>query len=423
MSDGAAPDVPLSRNRNYTILWTGQLFSEFAAELTLIAFPLLILSMAGSPLQMGLASSVLAVAMTAAVAPAGVLADRWDRKKIMLICQALRALAISSLAAALYLDSYTFGHLLAVAVVEGVLGSVFQPAEHAALPTVVPESQLSNAVARNAARPFVAMLLGPVAAGYLFALNPISPFLANAVILTISLATMLFLRLPRGGAGAEPAGEPRPQAGFGGQFAEGVRWMLGHRVIRTTMAWAVVANMVFSALLIIILTMSNEDEVGPGEIGLMMASFGLGGIAGAMAAGWLHDVLKPSVVVLGFSWILPAAVALMAVVPTGLPLGAVLGVAAFFAPVANTVVMTYQITATPDELRGRLSGLAALASGAAAAFGPMIGAFLLAGLGDGRKAVLVCAAGLLVVALASTASPVLRRFPAAKPSEAEPVSA
>jgi MFS family permease len=418
MSDGVAPDVPLSRNRNYNILWTGQLFSEFAAELTLIAFPLLILSMAGSPLQMGVASSVLAVATTAAVAPAGVLADRWDRKKIMLVCQAVRALAIVSLAVALYLDSYTFAHLLAVAVVEGVLGSVFQPAEHAALPTVVPESQLSNAVARNAARPFLAMLLGPVAAGYLFALNPISPFLANGVILTISLVTMLFLRLPR--QAAEPA--PEPQPGFGGQFAEGVRWMLRNRVIRTTMAWAVVANMVFSALLIIIMTMSNEDKVGAGEIGLMMACFGAGGILGAVAAGWLHDVLKPSVVVLGFSWVLTAAVALMAVVPTGVPLGAVLGVAAFFAPVANTVVMTYQITTTPDELRGRLSGLAALASGVAAALGPMIGAFLMAGLGDGRKAVLVCAAGLFLVALASTASPVLRRFPTTKP-EPEPVPA
>nr|QEO74908.1 major facilitator transporter [uncultured bacterium] len=416
MSDGVAPDVPLSRNRNYNILWTGQLFSEFAAELTLIAFPLLILSMAGSPLQMGVASSVLAVATTAAVAPAGVLADRWDRKKIMLVCQAVRALAIVSLAVALYLDSYTFAHLLAVAVVEGVLGSVFQPAEHAALPTVVPESQLSNAVARNAARPFLAMLLGPVAAGYLFALNPISPFLANAVILTISLVTMLFLRLPR--QAAEP--EPEPQPGFGGQFAEGVRWMLRNRVIRTTMAWAVVANMVFSALLIIIMTMSNEDKVGAGEIGLMMACFGAGGILGAVAAGWLHDVLKPSVVVLGFSWVLTCAVALMAVVPTGVPLGAVLGVAAFFAPVANTVVMTYQITTTPDELRGRLSGLAALASGVAAALGPVIGAFLITGLGDGRKAVLVCAAGLFLVALASTASPVLRRFPTTK---LEPVPA
>ncbi|GGN03895.1 MFS transporter [Lentzea pudingi] len=422
MSDGAAPDVPLSRNRNYHILWSGQLFSEFASELILIAFPLLILSMAGSPLQMGVASSVLAVATMSAAAPAGVLADRWDRRKIMLICQALRALAVSSLALALYLDSYTFAHLLAVAVLEGVLGSVFQPAEQAALPSVVPASQLSAAVARNAARPFLAMLLGPIVAGYLFALHPISPFLADAVILTISFGTMLFLRLPRtADAGRDAVAEP--PAGFRGQFTEGLRWVLRNRVIRTTMAWAVVANMVFSALLIIILAMSEQDGVGAGQIGLMMACFGAGGILGAIAAGWLHDAVKPSVVVIGFSWILTVAVALMTVVPTGVPLGALLGAAAFFAPVANTVVLTYQITTTPDELRGRLSGLVALASGAAAALGPLIGAFLLGGLGDGRKAVLVCAGGLLLVALASTASPVLRRFPAVKALEEEPVSA
>lgn len=279
--------VPLSRNRAYNILWSSQLMSELAMEVAAVAVPLLILARHGSPLQLGLASSAMAAAHMVAVVPAGMIADRWDRRALMLGCQLLRVLGMASLAGALLLDRYAFWHVLLVVVLEGFLGSVFDPAEHAALPQVVPPDQLSTAVARNAARPYVATLVGPGVAGFLFSALPLGPFLANAVMFALSSVALCFLRLPRGRAGtAAGAGTPDANGAegtdgagepAGRDIAAGFRWVLGQPVIRTTMAWMMVTNLVFSALLIVLLALSGEDRVGPGELGLTMACFGAGG--------------------------------------------------------------------------------------------------------------------------------------------------
>ncbi|MFI0219205.1 MFS transporter [Streptomyces lydicus] len=429
---GAA--VPLSRNRAYNILWSSQLMSELAMEVAAVAVPLLILARHGSPLQLGLASSAMAAAHMVAVVPAGMIADRWDRRALMLGCQLLRVLGMASLAGALLLDRYAFWHVLLVVVLEGLLGSVFDPAEHAALPQVVPPDQLSTAVARNAARPYVATLVGPGVAGFLFSALPLGPFLANAVMFALSSVALCFLRLPRGRAGsaagagtpdangadrtgeadgtdgADGAGEPA-----GRDIAAGFRWVLGQPVIRTTMAWMMVTNLVFSALLIVLLAMSGEDRVGPGELGLTMACFGAGGLLGGLFAARLHAVARPPVILLGFTWTAALGAALMAVVPTGLPQGALLAVMAFFAPLANTTVLTYQLTVTPDALRGRMSGVAGFCSGGAGVAGPALGGALTGLAGGGTAAVLLCAGCLVLVALAATASPTLRRFPAPGP--------
>ncbi|MGW2919214.1 MFS transporter [Streptomyces angustmyceticus] len=412
--------VPLSRNRDYHILWSSQLMSELALETLAVAVPLLILARHGSPLQLGLASSALAAAHMIAVVPAGMIVDCWDRRALMLCCQLLRVLGAASLAGALLLDRYTFWHVLLVVVLEGVLGSVFDPAEHAALPQVVSPDQLSTAVARNAARPYIATLVGPGAAGFLFSVLPLGPFLSNAVMLVLSSVALCFLRLPRGrpDTAAEEGGAPDTDGGGpGGQptgrdMAAGFRWVLGQPVIRTTMIWMMVTNLAFSALLIVLLALSGEDRVGPGELGLTMACFGAGGLLGGLFAARLHAVARPPVILLGFTWTAALGAALMAVVPTGLPQGVLLAVMAFFAPLANTTVLTYQLTITPDALRGRMSGVAGFCSGGAGVAGPAFGGALTAVAGGGTAAVLLCAGCLALVALAATASPTLRRFPA-----------
>lgn len=406
-------DTPtrLSRNRNYNILWSSLLFSELGTEITFVAFPLLILAVGGAPWQMGLVAAAVAAAHMASNVPAGVIADRWDRKRVMVLCQAIRVVGLASIGVALLLDAYSFPHVLVVAVVEGALSSVFEPAEHATLAQVVPESQLGDAVARNTARPFIATLLGPALAGFLFAWHRTIPFLADALMLAFSLVALLFLRLP------PRTRERTEQTSVGGDLVEGARWLIGHRVIRTTMVWMVMANTAFGALIIVVLATSGEQQVGAGQIGLTMACVGAGGLLGAVLAGRLHAALPPSVIIIGFSWIAALMTALMAFVPAGLPMGLLLAGAALFAPVANTVIMTYQLVVTPDEMRGRLSGLAGLCGGGAAVLGPLVGGLVM-GAGQ-HTAVLVCAGGLAVTALGTTLSRTLRTFPRA--AAAEPV--
>lgn len=130
----------------------------------------------------------------------------------------------------------------------------------------------------------------------------------------------------------------------------------------------------------------------------------------AVLAARLHAALSASVIVLGFSWIAAIMTLLMIAVPGGLALGAILGVVAFFAPVANTTIITYQMMITPDELRGRLAGITGLSAGAAGALGPLLGGILMTAAG-GSTGVLLCAAALTAVAIGATLNPTLRRFP------------
>ncbi len=402
-----ADPTPLSRNRDYHILWGSQLGSELSAEIAFVAFPLLVLALSGSVLEMGLVSAVLAAAQGAATVPAGALVDRWNRKKIMLICQAARAVAMIGLGVALLLDVASLPHILVAAAVEGILSAAFEPAEHAALPQVVPEAQLSQAVARNTARPYLATLVGPALAGALFAVHRMVPFAFIAGLLTASLVLLAFLRLPH-------RVEREPGPGLRGSILDGFRWVFGQPAIRTTLLWLMCCQLAFSALVLIVLAATGETGGGAGETGLTMAALGAGGVLGAGVAARLHAALPAPVILLGFSWTAAAITGLLVLVPTGLLLGVVLGVIAFLVPTVVTTVLTHQLTVTPDRLRGRLSGIVGLCSSTSGAVGPMVAGILMFLTGRVNGSILICAGCLAVVALAATLSPTLRRFPAVR---------
>ncbi len=92
----------LVRNRNYRLLWGSQMVSEFGLSTATIAFPLLVLAATGSTVAAGLVLGTATAASLVGGLPAGALVDRWDRKKIMLGCEAGQAVAAASVAAALW---------------------------------------------------------------------------------------------------------------------------------------------------------------------------------------------------------------------------------------------------------------------------------------------------------------------------------
>jgi MFS family permease len=415
---------PLRRNRNYNLLWTAMLASQLANEMVLVAALLLVLARSRSGLEIGAVSAVFAGARMAASIPAGVLADRRDRRKIMLTAAGLSGTALAGLAVALYESGYSYLAVLAVAATVGICAAAFDPAEQALLPLVVPRAQLPDAAARNVARPFAAILIGPALAGFAFAWHPFLPFAIAAVLLAGVVGAASRLRVPvsaaRPGEDAsgsldEPdapddgPGAPDDGPGAPGAAMAGLHWVLGQPVIRATIAWMIVTNLAFNALIIVAIAVSGA--AGSSQIGLMVACIGGGGLAGAVCAPKLHAAIPAPVVIIGSSWVFAAAVLAMTLVPAGIPLGALLGAAAFFAPVANTTIMAYQLTTTPDELRGRLSGVVALCSEATGSAGPLAGGLIVAVVGRGSAAILVCAVVLGLAAIGATLTPALRAFP------------
>ena len=399
------PAPPLTRNRNYQILWGSQALSMFGTNATYIAYPLLVLVLTGSPALSGLVLGVSAAAELVAGIPAGALADRWSRKRIMLACEAGQVLTTAVFVLALWWHLANAPMLLAVAVILGACESVFRPAETACLPSIVPGEQVASAVAGNAARGYLGNLAGTAAGGFLFALGRALPFVANLLAHGLSLLALIFLRLPQ----REPA-PAVPIRHLGREMLDGLHFMWRHRNIRVTSLCAVLLNLFFSAFYIVIVVLAKSRGMPAGEIGVMAAMLGVGGILGALAAPRLTRILSPYQCIVGVFWTLTLLTPLAVLVHNGYLMGVLFAAMALLPPAANTAIISEQLLSTPDELRGRLSGVLGVLAGAAAAIGPTLGGALTSAV-SGVSAVLCCSAGIALLTLLATISPTLRHFP------------
>src|SRR5215218_9793458 len=119
MSDADSPTPrPLRRNRDFVLLWSGQVVSTLGTRASGVAFPLLVLQLTGSPSRAGLVAFAQTLPFVLLFLPGGAVVDRHDRKRLLLASDAGRALAFVSLVAAIALDHVWLAHILGVAFVE-----------------------------------------------------------------------------------------------------------------------------------------------------------------------------------------------------------------------------------------------------------------------------------------------------------------
>jgi predicted MFS family arabinose efflux permease len=201
---------------------------------------------------------------------------------------------------------------------------------------------------------------------------------------------------------------------IGREMAEGLRWVWSHRHIRVTALCAVSLNFFFNAFYIVIIVLAEGRGVPAGEIGLMAAMLGVGGVLGSLVAPALHRALSPHVSIMAVFWLVTLLTPVTIFVHNGYLMGALFAGMAFLAPTANTTINTHQLLLTPDALRGRLMGVMGVFVGGAAAAGPAIGGVLVEFV-PGDVAVLWCTAGMAAISLLVTFSPALRRFPQSVP--------
>src|SRR5512133_848470 len=187
---------PLIRNRDYMLLWSGQFVSNLGTSMSGIAFPLLILALTNSNTTLaGIAGALGSVPYLIFSLPVGALIDRWNRKRVMIICDTFRALNTASIPIALALNVLTVPQLFVNTFIEGSFFVFFNLAEVAALPRVVDKRQLPQASAHNEAGGIASFLIGPPLGGFLFgSVNRAFPFLADAISYGVSVFSLLFIR-------------------------------------------------------------------------------------------------------------------------------------------------------------------------------------------------------------------------------------
>lgn len=396
--------APLYRNRNYQLLWGSQALSEFGGSVLGIPFVLLVLAVTASPATVGLVLGTSAAASLLVGLPAGALVDRWNRKKIMLGCAAADVIVSGSLAVALWWGTASVWHIALVAVVGGVSGAMFGPAEEACLPNVVPDEQLPTAVSMNAVRSNLATLLGTAVGGFLFTIGRFVPFAVHVLTRITGFFALLFVRVPSRVVQREPLSR------LGHEMASGLRWMWRHRAIRVIGLFAVGLNLFFASYFVIIIVTATDRGMHSGQIGILATMMGAGGTLGALIAPYLYRRLSPYLSIIGVFWAVTLLTPLAIFIENSYLMGALLAAMVFLGPTASTAIGTYQLLLTPDELRGRMSSVMGVLIGSAAAVGPAVGGFLMEALSH-IDAILLCAAGIGVVTVLGTISPTLRGFP------------
>src|SRR5690242_17718269 len=253
--------IPLRHNREFRLLWSGQAISQLGSQVSLVAYPLLVLAVTGSPAKAGLVAFARNLPIAALALPAGWLADRVNRRRLMVATDGVRALAMASIPIAAAAGSVPYALILVLAAIDGTGYVLTTVAERGALRQLVAPEQLGEAVARNESRLFGAMLAGPPLGGLLFGIGRAIPFVVDAASYAISAITKLLIR--------SEFQEARVDGGVG-DAREGLRWLWQRPFLRNCMLLFAGSNPIFTGLYLLVVVLAKQHGASPALIGLML---------------------------------------------------------------------------------------------------------------------------------------------------------
>lgn len=393
----------LWRNRDFVLLWSGQMLSILGTRMSSVAVPLVVLGMTGSAGKAGVAGFLSTLPYLLFYLPAGALLDRWDRRRVMLWCEAGRIVALGSIPVALWAHHLTYAHLLVAGFVGGSCYVFFSVAEKSVLPSLVSAEQLTPALAQQEAKSRGAGLAGPPLGGVLYGVSQALPFFADALSYVISLTTLSLIRADLRVKRTTPVtGTVRAD------IAAGIRWLWGQPFIRVTVLCVGLVNLMFQALTLVLIVLTTHLDASPGATGAVLGCFGVGGLVGAFTAPWLQRRLSPRTVAIGATWLWVALLPPIAAAPDVIWLAPFVAAMAFVGPVWNVVVVGYQYKVIPDEMLGRVKSVVLLVSWGAIPFGSLLAGGLLNAVTPAGAVVALCGLTLLV-ALIATTSPGIRK--------------
>jgi predicted MFS family arabinose efflux permease len=395
--------VPLRRNRDFMLLQSGQLLSAAGSEATAIAYPLLVLALTQSPAKAGAVAAAQVIPFALFGVLAGVAADRFDRRRVMLLADAVRAAAIATLAATILLDRVAFWAIMVVAFVEGSGSAFFRPAAAGALRSVVSTAQLPAAANVQQGRIAAVVVAGPPVGGALFGIGRAVPFVFDTASYLCSVVSLLFMRTPFQSV------RERDRSPLRQRIAEGFRFLWDEPFLRTTTFLYGLANFIGPGLLLTIVVLGERQGLSGGQIGILLAVSGLGIFCGSLVAPFVRRVLSIRAIMMLELWLWTGPL-LFLLHPDVYVLVAAMLPASLAIPSTDSVVIGYRLAITPDRLVGRVESVRSSIALLVAPLGPLVAGVLL-GATSARATVAVFAAFGLVLAVWATLSPAIRAAP------------
>ena len=395
--------APLHRNRDFLLLQTGLLLSSGGSQMTAIAYPLLVLTLTGSAAKAGIVAFVRLLAMAVFALPAGLAADHWSRRRLMIAAHGVRAVAIGALAVLVASDEVVYWAIPVVAFVEGAGAAVFSAAQSGAFRAVVPTPQLPTAVAVVTGREAAIGVASPALGGVLFGIARALPFVVHAVLYLFSAVALLAMRTPF--QQEREVDRSRLRA----RMAEGFRFLWDNAFLRTVSLLFGLANFIGPGVLFAIVVIGEEQGLTSGRVGLLVAAFGACILVGSFLSPLVRRRLPVRGVLLLELWTWVGC-GLFVIWPNVYVLAASILPTALAIPSTDSVVHSYRYAMTPDRLMGRVASVWTTIGLAIAPLGPLVAGLLLEST-SARAAIAVFAAAGLMLALWGTLSGSIRAAP------------
>jgi MFS family permease len=398
----------LFRNRDFSLLLSGQLVSAIGDQAHFMALPLIVLALTGSATQAGFVLGLGTLSFLLFGLIAGALVDRWDRKATMIWCELGRAVLTVGIAVALWLNKLTMPQLYATAVLAGILTTLFQVANTAALPNVVGPRQLPAALGYSQSAASAVGIFGASLAGALYAVGRTVPFAVNAVSFAVSAAS---LRLMRARFQVDRQ-DVRTTSRLTTEIREGLGWLWRQPVIRFLTLVSAADKVRYGAGYLLIITLARQVGASPLWIGIIFSGAAVGAMAGALVSDRATRRFPLGRIAVVMLWLEALMFPLYALAPNPLLLAAVAAAESLVAPIHAVAMTTHQLAITPDELRGRATSAVSTLTTGALSIGTLAGGALITTLGA-KPLVWLCGAWLLILALITTANRAVRQAPPA----------
>lgn len=266
------------RHRNYRLFFAGQTLSLVGTWITKVATVWLVYELTGSAWMLGVVGFAGQLPTFFASPLAGVLTDRWNRHRVLLVTQVLAMLQSSLLAYFALSGTITVGHILVLATLQGLINAFDVPARQAFVVEMIEAREdLPNAIALNSSMVNGARLIGPSLAGVLIAaVGEGWCFAIDAVSYVFVIASLLAMRLA-----------PRPRRGPPGrilhELAGGARYVLSTAPIRAILVLIALVSLTGVPYMVLMPVVTREVLSGDSHtLGILMAASGLGALAGAL---------------------------------------------------------------------------------------------------------------------------------------------
>ncbi|GAA3805863.1 MFS transporter [Sphaerisporangium flaviroseum] len=400
----STPPRNLWRRHDFQLLLGGRLISQLGDQLQSLALPLLVVALTGSSTQAGIVLGLQTVVYLVFGLVAGALVDHWDRKTTMIWCEIGRGSLTATVPIAAASGVLGMPQLYAIAVLNGVLSTLFGAANSSALPNIVTKTDLPSALGAIGAMSNTVRIVGASVAGVAYALGRMVPFAFNAVSFLASAAALRAIRADFQQERATATASPRRLLA---DIGHGQSWLWRKPVIRTLALLDAGDSLRYGAGYLLIIMLAQDLHANPTQVGIVFTGAAIGALLGSLLVPVLTRRFPLGTLSITMLWVEALTFPFYALAPTWWLLLVVAFAESVVSPVYNVALDSYRLSVTPDALRGRVTSAIDTLTSGAAAIGTIASGALIALLGA-PTLTLVLSGWLTFLALTATLSRTVR---------------